>query len=247
MKYSADGGGCFPTGRHYPGIAHLLRASKRGLAEEFPPETPITDVPLVAVDTETTGRDYETDRIVEIACVLYRNNQVVSRESWLIHPGCPIAPEAVQVHGITDEKVRDQPTFDRVADAILQVLAGHIPVAYNAEFDRGFLHAELSRAGRLSGKLPPAARPRVDWIDPLVWARELYQEAKSKSLGDMCERLGIHLERAHRATDDAEAALQVLLALARDSRVPRTYASFMQEQRRLMREFAEERNRWRAN
>jgi DNA polymerase-3 subunit epsilon len=76
-------------------------------------------------------------------------------------------------------------------------------------------------------------RKDVDWIDPLVWARELQQGEKSRALGEVAARLGIALENAHRASDDAEAALRVLLALGRDVRVPQTYAALVQEQRRL--------------
>ena len=61
----------------------------------------------------------------------------------------------------------------------------------------------------------------------------------------MSARLGITLETAHRATDDAEAALRVLYTFARDVRVPKSYAGLAQEQRRLLRIQDEERNRWR--
>ena len=61
---------------------------------------------------------------------------------------------------------------------------------------------------------PPAMRREVDWIDPLAFARELYKHEDSRALGDMAARLGIALDNAHRATDDAEAALRVLYALA---------------------------------
>jgi DNA polymerase-3 subunit epsilon len=59
-------------------------------------------------------------------------------------------------------------------------------------------------------------------------------------------RLGVALEQAHRATDDAEAALRVLYAFAKDVRVPKSYAGLAQEQRRLSRLQDEERNRWRG-
>ena len=67
----------------------------------------------------------------------------------------------------------------------------------------------------------PAFRRNVEWVDPLVWARELQQGERSRALGEVAARLGIALENAHRASDDAEAALRVLLALGRDVRVPR--------------------------
>jgi DNA polymerase-3 subunit epsilon len=92
---------------------------------------------------------------------------------------------------------------------------------------------------------PPAMRREVDWIDPLAFARELYKDEQSRALGDMAARLGISLVNAHRATDDAEAALQILYTFAKDPRVPRAYGSLMQEQRRLMRQQDEARKFWR--
>jgi len=120
-----------------------------------------------------------------------------------------------------------------------------IPGAYNATFDRSFLFAELERASFGREGLPPSLGHSVEWIDPLVWARELHEMEKSKSLGEVSARLGIALEAAHRATDDAEAALRVLYAFSKDVRVPKSYAGLAQEQRRLLRLQDEERSRWR--
>ena len=92
----------------------------------------------------------------------------------------------------------------------------------------------MARAGH-------AVRRDVEWLDPLVWAREIQQGERSRALGEVAARLGIALENAHRASDDAEAALKVLLALGRDMRVPRTYAALVQEQRRLALAQADER------
>lgn len=246
MKTGAEGGGCFPTGRHYPGIAHLLRAVAAGVAEEIGAEQAFSDLPLVAIDTETTGRDPATDRVVEIACVIFRGGAVVERKFWLVNPGLPIPKEAFDVHGIGDDQVRDKPPFSAVASEVLRALEGAVPVAYNAEFDRAFLLAELGRSAALDGKpLPPACRGGIDWIDPLIWARELHKLEKGKSLREVAARLGVELVNAHRATDDAEAALSVLRAFATDPRVPRTYAAMVQEQRRLSRQQEEERARWR--
>ena len=244
MRTGAEGGGCFPTGRHYPGIAHLLRIIAAGLADEFPGETAMADLALISIDTETTGKNPTTDRIVEVACVVWRGGAVVTRGHWLVNPGCSIPADAFEVHGIGDDDVRDKPPFVQVAGELCDMLSGGVPVAYNAEFDRAFLAEELSRAG-FSGTLPPAARRGVEWIDPLVWARELQKDEKGKSLGEVAGRLGVGIERAHRARDDAEAALRVLEAFFGDHRVPRTYAAFVQEQRRLARLQGEDRAYWR--
>lgn len=236
--------GCFPTGRHYPGIAHLLRVAAMGLAEGFLGEHGVADLPLVAIDTETTGRDPTSDRVVEVACVRYERGQVTVRKSWLVNPGRPIPQEAFEVHGISDDHVKDAPSFGEILPELLEALSGAIPLAYNAEFDRKQLLSELGRLAAPSSA-PPAFHKNVEWIDPLVWARELQKLEKSRALGEVAARLGIELAQAHRATDDAEAALNVFLRFQDDSRIPKTYGALLQEQRRLARSFENER-RWRA-
>ncbi len=241
--------GCFPTGRHYPGIAHLIRVRAVGVAEEIPADSSWVDCVVAFIDVETTGREPELDRLVEVGVILGRGGAVFERKSWLINPGIPIPEESTAVHGIRDADVADKPSFAEVVPEILAMVEGAIPAAYNAVFDKAFLHAELARAQRTpapaSGALPPAFRREVEWLDPLVFAREIYRDEQSRALADVAERLGIQLVRAHRATDDAEAALLVLYALAKDQRLPRAYAALLQEQRRLGRAFDEARRFWR--
>jgi DNA polymerase III subunit epsilon len=241
----ADACGCFPTGRHYPGIAHLIKVRAVGVASEMEATGAWIDFPIAFIDTETTGRDAQIDRLVEVGIVIGRGGIIVERKSWLINPGVPIPAETTAIHGIKDEDVADKPSFGEVALEILAALGEAIPAAYNAAFDRGFLLAELERAGIRPDEPPPAARRTVDWIDPLTFARELYKHEDSRALGEMAQRLGISLVNAHRATDDAEAALQVLYAFAKDPRVPRAYAGLIQEQRRLVRLQDEARKLWR--
>ncbi|MCH2109601.1 MAG: 3'-5' exonuclease [Polyangiaceae bacterium] len=244
MKGSMDGGGCFPTGRHYPGIAHLLSVSFEGLAKEWPADTPMTDIPYASLDTETTGRSADADRVIEVGIVIFRDGEPTEQKGWLIQPERPIPPDATAIHGITDADLEGKPIFSEVMPEILETLQGVLPLAYNASFDRGFLMEELKRAGTPE-ELPPAFRRKVRWADPLTWARELQKEHRSRALGDVCERLGISLENAHRATDDADAAGRVMAAFLKDQRVPPTYGAFMKEQERLDKQFAFERQRWR--
>ena len=164
-----------------------------------------------------------------------------------MNPGRPIPKEASDVHKITDEDVKDAPAFAAVVEEIAALLSGCVPAAYNAAFDRAFLGNEVARTAMAASTPAPAFRRNVDWVDPLVWARELQQGERSRALGEVAARLGISIENAHRASDDAEAALRVMLALGRDVRVPRTYAALVQEQRRLAMAQADERrlNKWR--
>jgi DNA polymerase III subunit epsilon len=226
MRAALDVCGCFPTGRHYPGIAdRLLRALSHvaGLCAEFEPRTRWAEARLAIIDFETTGLSPENDRVLEIGVACFSSGQLTLLKNWLVNPGIPIPEEARAIHNISDDDLKDAPSFAAVARELSEVLRGHLPVAYNAGFDRAFLHAELRRLDASAAEpLPPAFLEEVVWIDPLVWVRELYSDDKSRKLADISARLGIALDNAHRAASDAEAAGRVLLALA--ERLPTYYA-----------------------
>jgi DNA polymerase-3 subunit epsilon len=238
---------CFASvGAHHPGIEHLMREAVAGGAREFDAAANWSDLTIAFVDVETTGRDAQRDRIVELAIVLGRAGEVVARATWLVNPGRPIPAEVSKIHGIYDADVKNEPSFAEVADEISQAFEGALPAAYNAGFDRGFVAAEMVRAGVRPGPAsPPALRPGVAWLDPLVWARHLHAGERNKSLGETVKRLGVKLENAHRATADAEAALLALYAMGRDLRVPRTYGALLREQGRLAREQERAMRAWR--
>lgn len=222
--------GCFPTGRHYPGIADILALTLdrvEGLWQGFAAQGPWQDLPWAVIDFETTGFDDAADRVVEVGVVCFRGGAVTARLNHLIQPGMPIPESAIAVHGITDAMVAEAPRFEQIAEELRAALVGHLPVAYNAQFDRKFMHTEMRRAG-VASDLPPALDPGVTWLDPLVWVRELMAEEKSKRLGDICERLGIPLNDAHRAWADAEATGLVLAALA--ERMPKSYGELIRIQ-----------------
>jgi DNA polymerase III subunit epsilon len=246
LRVTSADHGCFPSGRHYPGIAHLLRIVAAGLLDEFAADHAVHGLCLAAIDTETTGRDPLNDRVVEVACVFWRDGAVIGRKSWLVNPGCPIPKEAFDIHGIGDDEVKDAPPFRAIVPELYDCLHGYVPMAYNAEYDRKVLQAELGRVDSLPAQVPPAFRKGVEWIDPLVWARELQKLEKSRALGDVVQRLGIVLENAHRAAADAEATLHVFSAFVGDIRVPKLYGALIQEQRRLARAFEDERGYWRG-
>ena len=227
MRGAFDVCGCFPTGRHYPGIADRLRRAVlavTGLSRSFAPDTRWASASLAVIDFETTGLTPETDRIVEIGVACFGGGQLTKLKHWLVNPGMPIPEGARNVHGIGDAEVADAPRFEHLAVELVEVLKDHMPVAYNAAFDRAFLHAELERAGinTRGDELAPACSAEVEWIDPLVWTRELYRDDSSRKLADIAARLGIALERAHRAASDAETTGRVLLALA--ERMPPSYS-----------------------
>src|SRR4029079_12830913 len=160
------------------------------------------EVDVALLDVETTGRDASVDRVVELGIVVGRRGEVVARYNSLLHTGMPIPAEVTAIHHITDEMVKDKPRFEAVASEIANALQGCVPAAYNALFDRAFLMGEFSRA-KVDGGGAPALTREVEWLDPLVWARAIQESEKSRALGDVAARLGVKLETAHRAQDDA--------------------------------------------
>ena len=161
---------------------------------------------LAVIDTETTGLNPDQgDRIVELGLICFDKGEVVDRWGTLIDPDCPLPADTTRITGIRPEDVAGQPLFRDVADTFLEKIAGHLLVAYNADFDRLFVVEELARAARA---LPDGAI----WLDPLVFAKEIQRGQGNMKLGTVAKRLGVPLEEAHRATADAECAGWILLA-----------------------------------
>jgi DNA polymerase III subunit epsilon len=210
----------------------LFSVRVRGMADGFEPETVWASAPLVVIDFETTGLDPENDRIVEVGLACFRDGVLEQSRNWLVNPGRPIGAESQAITGISDEMVKDAPSFRDAWAEIREVLLGRIPVAYNHAFDSRFLWAETRRMGLppRGADLPPACSDEGVWIDPLVWAREIQKAEKGHKLVDVCARLGISLETAHRAAFDAEATGRVLLALS--AQMPSRYADLLRVQSR---------------
>ncbi len=227
--------GCFPTGRHYPGIADRLRTrvavDVRGLASGFEADLPWAAASVAIIDFETTGLDPAVDRVLEMGIVCFDDGVLTASQNWLIHPGMPVPEESSRIHGITDEMLADKPRFEAIWEEMRTHLEGRLPVAYNAGFDKRFLLAELERMGEPTWgeHLPPAMQADVEWIDPLVWVRELFEDRSAK-LGEICAHLGIPLDDAHRAASDAEATGKVLYAMA--DQMPGTYGELIRVQTR---------------
>ena len=164
------------------------------------------DLPIAAIDVETTGLDAANDAIIEIAIVYMRAGEVEQPWGSLVHPGRPIGPDAQRITGITDADVASAPRFADIAAEVVSRLEGRAILAYNLAFDREFVERALQAAGQTW----PAG---AILIDPLVLARGRFSELRSKKLSRHADHLGVSLEEAHRAEHDAEAAGRVLYAM----------------------------------
>jgi DNA polymerase III subunit epsilon len=192
---------------------------------------------IAVVDVETTGFSNQEDRVIEVGIVIFEGGEVVEKYGQLVNPGRPIPEVVVKLTGIRDEDVAKEPPFEQVATEVLSRLQDAVIVGYNLSFDKGFLSMELERSG--------LNWPEASELDPLIFARQLHKGRGGNKLGQVAERLGISLENAHRAVDDAEATGHVLFALAEQLPPQLEELLIVQEQWTILQ--AQERAMWRRN
>jgi DNA polymerase-3 subunit epsilon len=167
----------------------------------------------ITLDTETTGLEHENGhRIIEIGCVEVIERRLSQRNlHFYLNPERDIDAAASQVHGMTLEDLRDKPRFADIVDEFLAFCEGAEVVIHNADFDLGFLDAELARLGR--GSFRDCCRSVVD---TLALAKEQFP-GKRNNLDALCERLMVpnaH-RKVHGALLDAELLAEVYLGLTR--------------------------------
>lgn len=162
---------------------------------------PVTECTFVAFDYETTGLHPAVDRIVEFGAVRFMIGRELAEFGELANPGIPIHPDAARVSGISDEMVLGKPAVAEVLPRFMEFAGNAILVAHNAEFDAGFLRAELHRAGL------PTVENLI--IDTQALAQKAFPGKKSYSLQNLVEMLGIPLNTAHRARDDARQCMRI--------------------------------------
>lgn len=160
--------------------------------------------PIAFIDLETTGINLGTDRIVEIAIVKILTDGTRSVKRKLVNPEMPIPKGASDVHGITDEMVKDAPTFKQVAHELKQMLDGCDLAGYNSNrFDIPLLMEEFLRS-------------QVDFDmrgRKLLDVQNIFHKMEPRTLGAAYKfYCGKNLEGAHGAEVDASATLEILEA-----------------------------------
>ena len=167
----------------------------------------------IFLDTETTGLSADNgDRIIEIGCVeLFNRKLTGNNKHFYLNPGRDSHEDALKVHGISNDFLRDKPKFRAVADELMEYLQGAEIIIHNAAFDVGFLNKELELTGR------PRFKELVASVtDTLVMAKEMFP-GKRNSLDALCSRLGVDNSgrTLHGALLDAELLADVYINLTR--------------------------------
>lgn len=187
-----------------------------------PPDggTPIRDVPLLALDLETTGLDAGRDVIVSIGLIPLRHDRIQcsGARHWLVQPDRSPDEIAATIHGITHAELSTAPPFDDRFDALLQAMAGKIVVAHCAAIERRFLSAASEK---LTGE--PLVFPVIDTLrleamrypagrlDGLLrWFRKPNKPSLRLDAARM--RYGLPAYRPHHALTDALATAELLQA-----------------------------------
>ena len=167
----------------------------------------------IVLDTETTGLSAEAgDRIIEIGCVELVGRKLTGNNLHLyVNPERDSHEDALKVHGISNEFLRDKPKFAQIADELVSYLSGAELIIHNAAFDVGFLDMELQRLGRAG-----VASIAETVTDTLAMAKERYP-GKRNSLDALCDRLGVDNSKRtlHGALLDAELLADVYINLTR--------------------------------
>ncbi|MBA3592322.1 MAG: DNA polymerase III subunit epsilon [Polaromonas sp.] len=167
----------------------------------------------IVLDTETTGLSAENgDRIIEIGCVeLIGRKLTGNNKHFYLNPERDSHEDALKVHGISNEFLRDKPKFAALADELLAYLEGAEVIIHNAPFDIGFLNKELELMGR-----PPVTQCIAKVTDSLMMAKELFP-GKRNSLDALCDRLEVDNSgrTLHGALLDAELLADVYINLTR--------------------------------
>ena len=158
----------------------------------------------VVFDIETTGLSSRNDKITEIGAVKIIDGIIVDRFSHLINPEKEIPQVVVELTGISNSLVENEPTIEEVIPKFYEFSKDSVLVAHNAKFDISFIRREYKN-NNLEFNHPI--------LDTLVLARATMTHMKRFNLGTLCKNLGVSLVGAHRAVNDAEATAEVFIKL----------------------------------
>ncbi|MDR9435395.1 MAG: 3'-5' exonuclease [Thiohalophilus sp.] len=207
----------------------LQRFYAAGLPDD---DTPISEVPLMALDFETTGMDPHKHDIVSIGMVPFdlRVIRPARGHYWVVKPSEPLREESITFHRITHSEVQGAPPFDNVLDDILEQLTGHLVVVHYRNIERPFLDAAM-----MAGRGEHCLFPLIDTMElEARWERQGYwrrirhffgSQPVSIRLADSRRRYGLPDYSAHHAKVDAMATAELFQAQVARHFTPETPVS----------------------
>ena len=150
----------------------------------------------IVVDVETTGLNPKFDRLIEIAAIKIKDNNIVDAYNTLVNPGITIPQRIVNLTGITDQMVSESPKINDIIIEVNKFFGDHILLGHNLIFDYGFIKQSC-----INNKLSF----EKDGIDTLKIARKVLPDIEKRSLEYLCNYYNIKQDIRHRAYDDAHS------------------------------------------
>lgn len=182
-------------------------------------DTPIHQVPFVALDFETTGLNAEKDGILSIGLVPFNLSRIHLRQAahWKVRPKAKLAEESVVIHGITHNDIVNAPTLNDILEDVLTALSGKIIVVHYRPIERGFLNAALKRKIGEGIDFPVIDTMQLESDYQAKRTSGLLNKlkgrrAESVRLGQTRRRYGLPDYPPHHALTDAIATAELLQA-----------------------------------
>lgn len=169
----------------------------------------LADATYVVFDIETTGLSIINSKIIEIAGVKMKDGKEIDRFSTFINPHEKIPYNIQQLTNITDEMVKDAPELKERLPEFIDFVGDSVLVAHNAQFDIGFIQANLKQLG-----YPPLTNAVLDTLE---FARLLFPDMKNHRLNTLADKFKVSLENHHRAIDDSIALGHILFHLIQEA------------------------------
>ena len=171
------------------------------------PRTPLSELPAVVLDTETTGLDPQRDRVISVGAIrlhgarLYRSRTL----NMLVNPERSIPSRTIAIHGISNAMVADAPPFEQIVDRIVEHTSGLVVIGHYIQFDIAILRSEMQRCG-------------LDWrpagsLDVMLLYAGLFPDRPSLRLDDIAADLDVPVIGRHSALGDALTTGEIFLRL----------------------------------
>jgi DNA polymerase III subunit epsilon len=180
-------------------------------------DTPLEQVPLMALDVETTGLDAHQHAIVSLGLVPCNLRRIRCGDAlyWVVKPTCELSSESVTFHHITHSDIRHAPPLEQILDELLTAMAGKVMVVHYRNIERSFLDQAVRQHLGESLHFPVIDTMQLEarlHRQPNWWERLLKRQPVSIRLADSRLRYNLPPYSAHHALTDALATAELLQA-----------------------------------
>ncbi len=195
--------------------SHLKRYYQTGMVAS---DTPVSELPMIALDFETTGLNPDQDEIISIGLVPFNHQRIYCRQAneWLVKPGDSLSQQSVVIHGIRHSDVSEAPDLLHILNEVLPALSGRVIVVHYQRIERQFMARELLRRIGESMEFPVIDTMALEHhllLQHQSWQDKLLKRPLAPlRLGECRQRYRLPFYHPHHALTDAIATAELLQA-----------------------------------